>query len=67
MTLIEREDILPGESVLNSYMRGLDALVSHDNGLTWNLDRQITLDEFNYYNPALARTVRLVTGRRAGT
>jgi hypothetical protein len=52
MTLIRRVDISAGASEPDSYMRGLDALVSHDNGLTWNLDRQITLDEFDYYDPS---------------
>jgi hypothetical protein len=49
MTLINRDDIrTPGGSRLDSTMRGCDALLSHDNGLTWNLDQRITLDEFNY-------------------
>jgi hypothetical protein len=52
MTFIMRDDIDPGESVLASHNRGLEALVSHDNGQHWNLDQQFTLDEFDYYNPA---------------
>jgi hypothetical protein len=49
MTLIVREDIrTPGASRLDSTMRGCDALISHNNGLTWNLDQRITLDEFEY-------------------
>jgi hypothetical protein len=49
MTMIVRDDIRTGGG-LTTHMRGCDALLSHDNGLTWNLDRRITLDEFNYYN-----------------
>jgi len=25
--------------------------VSYDNGVSWNLDQRITLDDFEYYNP----------------
>jgi hypothetical protein len=53
MTMIVRNDIGSGGG-LDSYMRGEDALLSHDNGLTWNLDRRIAVDEFYYSesNPA---------------
>jgi hypothetical protein len=49
-TMIVRDDIRSGEG-LDTHMRGCDAILSHDNGLTWDLDRRITLDEFEYYNP----------------
>jgi hypothetical protein len=51
MTLIVRDDIRTG-SGLDTHMRGCDALLSHDNGLTWNLERRITLDEFDYFKPS---------------
>ena len=54
MTLIVRNDIRPGGNwrgtPLSSPMRGIDALISHDNGKTWNLDQRITLDEYEYFN-----------------
>ena len=46
MTMIVRHDIKRGELVSNR--RGCDALISHDNGLTWNPDRSYKLDEFDY-------------------
>jgi hypothetical protein len=49
MTVIVRDDIRTGGG-LTTHNRGCDALLSHDNGATWNLDQRITLDEFNYYN-----------------
>jgi hypothetical protein len=52
MTLVCMEDIRSGGG-LDSHKRGADALVSHDNGLTWNLDKRITLDEFDYFNPKM--------------
>lgn len=51
MTMIMRLDMPLGGDVVDSYTRGLVALVSHDNGVTWNLDQQFALDEFSYYNP----------------
>ncbi len=48
MSLICRCDIRTGDR-LDTHMRGADALVSRDNGLTWNLDKRYTLDEFEYY------------------
>jgi hypothetical protein len=51
MTLIVRDDIRTGDNLTTS-MRGCDALLSHDNGATWNLDQRITLDEFSYLNPS---------------
>ena len=44
MTLIRRVDVRDG--TLASYRRGCDALISHDNGETWNLDKMYVLDEF---------------------
>jgi hypothetical protein len=50
MTMILREDIGDGLT-LASEQRGEDALISHDNGLTWNLDHRITIDSFNHDTP----------------
>jgi hypothetical protein len=49
MTLICRCD-MRGSDQLDTHMRGADALVSHDNGRTWDLDERYTLDEFEYYD-----------------
>ena len=46
MTLVRRLDFRDGR--LASYSRGCDALISHDHGLTWNLDRMIVLDEYAF-------------------
>ena len=46
LTVIRRIDIRNGR--LASYRRGCDAVISHDHGLTWQVDRMYTLDEFNY-------------------
>lgn len=53
MTMIVRNDIKNGAPYgeLASRYRGCDALISHDNGLTWNLDKKYTIDEFAYYDP----------------
>ena len=50
MTYIERTDMRDGEFA--SYRRGCEAIVSHDNGLTWDLDRVYILDEWAYYDGA---------------
>ena len=50
MTVIRRLDIRGGKFA--SYRRGCDALVSHDHGQTWNLDRMYILDDWSYNNPA---------------
>ena len=50
MTVIRRLDIRDGKFA--SYRRGCDALVSHDHGQTWNLDRMYILDDWSYNNPA---------------
>lgn len=50
-TLIVRDDIQAGklnQGELTSSRRGCDALVSHDHGRTWNLDRRYELDGFDY-------------------
>jgi hypothetical protein len=48
MTLIVRANVQGGK--LASYRRGVDALVSKDNGQTWDLGRRYVLDEYNYYD-----------------
>ena len=52
LTMIKRCDIDLGADEPKSHKRGLEALVSHDNGLTWNRDRRFVLDEFDYLDPA---------------
>jgi hypothetical protein len=52
-TLIVRNDIQDGRQV--SDRRGCDALISHDNGKTWNLDRRYELDGFDYEATAADR------------
>ena len=49
MTLTVRADIRGGKW-LASYRRGCDAIVSHDNGLTWDLGHRYILDEYEYYD-----------------
>ena len=51
LTLINRCDIRTGD-YLDTHLRGVDALVSYDNGLTWNLKNRYTLDEFVYFDKA---------------
>jgi hypothetical protein len=46
MTLIVRTDVREGR--LASYRRGCEAVVSHDNGLTWDLGRKYVLDEYEF-------------------
>lgn len=48
MTLTVRVDVRDG--TLASYRRGCDALISTDHGLTWNLDRRIILDEYEFFD-----------------
>ena len=50
-TLVVRDDIQAGKlhkGELTSHRRGCDALVSHDHGQTWNLDRRYELDSFEF-------------------
>lgn len=49
LTMIVRDDVRNRELVTQN--RGCDALVSHDNGLTWNLDRRYVLDAWPFYDP----------------
>ena len=48
MTLTVRDDVRDGK--LATYRRGCDAIISHDNGLTWDLDRRYILDQYEYYD-----------------
>lgn len=48
LTLICRTDIR--DQHLASYRRGCDALISKDNGQTWDLSRKYTLDEYEYFD-----------------
>ena len=48
MTVTVRHDIQDGK--LASYRRGCEAIISHDNGLTWDLDRKYILDEWEFYD-----------------
>jgi hypothetical protein len=50
MTFVCLDDIRSGGG-LDSNMRGADALISEDNGETWDLARRITVDAFEYLNP----------------
>ena len=47
--MIVRADCAAGKLV--SHRRGCDAVISHDNGLTWNLDRRYELDRFDFHRP----------------
>lgn len=46
MTYIMRQDLCDGR--VASYTRGCGALVSHDHGLTWDMDRETLLDSFQF-------------------
>lgn len=46
MTLIRRIDIRNGK--LASYRKGCDAVISRDNGLTWEVEHLYVLDDFAY-------------------
>jgi hypothetical protein len=48
MTLIVRTDVR--DSRLASYRRGCEAVLSHDNGLTWDLGRKYVLDEWEFFD-----------------
>ena len=48
MTFIVRQDI--GDDLdYASFRRGCEAIVSHDNGLTWNVDEKYILDEWEFF------------------
>ena len=49
MTYTVRNDAQGGKLV--SYRRGCGAIVSHDNGLTWDKDHKYILDEYQYRHP----------------
>ena len=48
MVLIVRVDVQGGR--LASYRRGLEAIISHDNGLTWDLAHKYVLDDYEFYD-----------------
>ena len=48
MTVVRRHDIEDGRLV--SYRRGYEAIISHDDGLTWDVDRKYILDEWEFYD-----------------
>ena len=48
MTVTVRHDL--ADEKLVSYRRGCEAVISHDNGLTWDLDRKYILDEWEMYD-----------------
>lgn len=48
MTLIMRQDVQ--NSKLASYRRGCEAVVSHDNGQSWDVVHKYILDDFEYSN-----------------
>jgi hypothetical protein len=48
MTVVVRHDLEAGQRV--SYRRSCEAVISHDNGLTWDLSRKYILDEWQYYD-----------------
>ena len=48
LTVTVRADVVDGELV--SYRRGCEAILSRDNGLTWDLDGKYILDEWEYFN-----------------
>lgn len=48
LTMTVRADVVNGK--LLSYRRGCEAVISRDNGLTWDLDHKIILDEWEFYD-----------------
>lgn len=48
MTYIVRADVRDGR--LASLRRGCEAVISHDNGLSWNTGRTRVLDEYEYFD-----------------
>ena len=49
MTVTARHDIRDGR--LAGYRRCCDAIISHDNGLTWDPERTFVLDEWKFFDP----------------
>lgn len=49
MTMTVRTDVRDGK--LASYRRGCDAVISRDNGLTWDLAHKFILDEYEFFDP----------------
>lgn len=53
MTMVVRQDMITGsDGKYASYRRGCDALISRDNGLTWDLRRRFELHAFEHPDPA---------------
>ena len=48
MTLVVRHDLEDGRRA--SHRKGCEAVISRDNGLSWNLSRKIILDEWQFYD-----------------
>lgn len=48
MTVVVRHDLADGK--VASYRRGYEAVISRDNGLSWELDRKYILDEWEFYD-----------------
>lgn len=48
MTLIVRSDVRDG--TLASYRRGIEAIVSHDHGQSWDIAHKYILDEYEFYD-----------------
>lgn len=51
MTLIVRNDVAPGELRNASSRRGCEAVLSRDNGLTWDVEHRYIVDSFDYLDP----------------
>lgn len=51
MTMVRRNNVNNGAATPVNYNRGCEALISKDNGVTWNVSNPYVLDEFYYYNP----------------
>ncbi len=52
MIYVMRQDIAPDGIHYSSYRRGCGALVSKDNGLTWDVSREYMLHEFDHVTAA---------------
>ena len=50
MTVVVRIDVQDGK--LASYRRGCEAVISRDNGLTWDLAHRYVLDSYEFYDGA---------------